>query len=107
MTSYEFERVADGARVEADFPFGQAPHLGEVVELAGHGACRRVMPELQGRAEPDRRHISRSLPPWVPGAPRYVTDPRSLDYGQPVFYTKAEIERFEANVPSSRYRVQS
>lgn len=95
MTVYEFERIRDGARVEAEFPFGAAPSLGETVELEGE-PCRRVVSWQSSSPGPSVHFVSWQLPQWCPGALDYDRDPKSASYGQPRFRSKREVDEFVA-----------
>lgn len=94
MPTYQFE-ADDGRVLERDYPFGKAPTLGSVVEIDGV-RCTRVVSEHLARAtETVNPFVSMSLPPWEPGAKRYVTDPSDLNYGQPIFHSRREADEFD------------
>ncbi len=93
MPTYQFESP-DGSLVERDYPFGQAPHLGETVELDGVPCVRVISDHLAVAKRTVEPFVSVSLPAWAPGAPRYEQDPSSPFYGQPKFKGRAEAEAF-------------
>jgi hypothetical protein len=102
VTLYEFER-SDGAKVEADFPFGKAPPIGELVALEGHGPCRRVVSWQSTEPAKDVHFVSWQLPQWYPDAPAYDRDPKSASYGQPRFTSRRELDEFLARHPELAY----
>lgn len=95
MPTYQFE-APDGSLVERDYPFGEAPHLGETVELDGVTCTRVISDHLAVAKRTVEPFTAVTLPPWAPGAPRYETDRSSPFYGQPKFKSRAEAEEFQA-----------
>lgn len=51
---------------------------------------------LQVNVSKDVSCIACTVPPWTPGAKRYVTDPKSEHYGQPMVTTLREHRNIEA-----------
>ncbi len=91
MTLYDF-KTADGELVDADFPFGEAPHLGETVELEGHGLCTRVVSNhLVGAQVNVQPFASQTI---HPDDARELGHTRFDKDGSPVFANRREAEDF-------------
>lgn len=99
MPLYEFQRLSDGEIVEELFEMGHAPSIGEVARVDGALCVRIPASSYQSRA---RRvvdpFVANSLPPWEGKKEgwhgRYDEDPKSPNYGQPMFTGRKEAEEF-------------
>lgn len=94
MPTYQFQ-APDGSIKEQDFAFGKAPPLGETLEIDGVPCVRVISEHLAVPKRTVEPFVAVSVPPWEPGARRYVTDRSSPFYGQPMFAGRKEAEEFD------------
>jgi hypothetical protein len=92
MTIYEF-RKESGEIVEENYAFGKAPHLGEEVEIEGHGLCTRIFSShVQTR---ERKTVGAFASQTIdPHDAKRLGHKHFDDDGSPVFMGKTDAEEF-------------
>ena len=95
MIQYEFLNEDTGKVVDLLFAFGDAPAIGESIDVDGVRHTR-VPPRLSGtKVSRDVRHVSHQLPrSWDGEGPDPA--PRRDGKGRPVFHNRREIENYAA-----------